>query len=221
MRPDRALGHILEPDEAENGGREEEAAVEVGPDDRQEGDRPETGRMTAPIRDEHEQDREAGHAQQLRAKREGRGRDGERAKGQERRVPRREAASEPDQQDCPEDATHEPRSKHRQARPATDVVDGREDDLRSPLLVEPRQAVRGERPRVDPRDRRHPDDLVTGAQVVGEVDRREAGKKRCQDGQRNGQERPESVQGHAGMLARRGAGTHQFESPASAVVGSM
>ena len=112
----------------------------------------------------------------------------------ERRVPRRQAASEPDQQDRSEDHADEPRPKQRQTGPATDLVDGRQDDLRSPLLVEPRQAVRREGPRVDARDRARPDDLVAGAQVVGEVDRRETGKERCQDGQRNGQERPQSVQ---------------------------
>ena len=88
--PAPALGDVLEPGEAEHDGREEEAAVEVRPDEHQEGDRPQTGRMAAPLRDEDEQDREAGHAQQLRAKREGRGRDGERA---ERQRARRSAAT--------------------------------------------------------------------------------------------------------------------------------
>ena len=194
MRARPAFGNVLEPGEAEHDRRQEEAAVEVRPDEHQEGDRPETGRMAAPLRDEDEQDREAGHAQQLRAKRKGRGRDRECAEGHERGAPRRQAASEPDQQDRSEDHAHEPRSKQRQTRPATDLVDRRQDDLRSPLLVEPRQPVRSEGPRVDARDRARPDDLVAGAQVIGKVDRREAGKERCQDGQRNGQEHPQSVQ---------------------------
>ena len=97
VRSRPAFGDVLEPGKAEHDRREEEAAVEVRPDEHQERDRPETGRMAAPLRDEDQQDREAGHAQQLRAKRESRGRDGERAEGHERRVPRRQAASEPDQ----------------------------------------------------------------------------------------------------------------------------
>ena len=88
----------------------------------------------------------------------------------------------------------EPRSKQRQTGPARDPKDRRQDDLRAPLLVDPGQTLSRERPGVDTRDRAPPKDLVARAEVIGEVDRRQAREERGEDGQCDREEDPESAQ---------------------------
>ncbi len=72
---------VLEPGETQHDRPEEEAAVDVGPDEDDERDRPEPARMGAPIGDEDQHDREQGHPDELRPKRERHRGDDERDEG--------------------------------------------------------------------------------------------------------------------------------------------
>ena len=113
----------------------------------------------------------------------------------------------------PKHDADERRAKDREAGPAAEAVGHREDHLGAPLLVGPRRARRRERPCVDPRDRAGREDLLAGAQLIGEVHGREVGDQRGQDRERDGQERPESVEAHRRMLRAPGASSHRHEGP--------
>ena len=98
-------------------------------------------------------------------------------------------------------AADQPGAKQRQPGPAPGLVHCRQQHLGAPLLVEPRLSGDRVRPAVDARDRRARQDLGAGAELVGEVDRRQAGDERGDDGQGDGEERPESGRLIARMLA--------------------
>ncbi len=105
------------------------------------------------------------------------------------------------------------RPQEGQPRPAERLVDGGEDDLGAPLLVDPRGARGAERPAVDAGERPRLEDLPAGAEVVREVDRRQARQQRRQDRQGDGEECPETRQGHPRILGGGGAPSHRGEGP--------
>ena len=200
---------VLEPGQAEDQRCQEEAAVDVGPDQHQRRDRPQQARMGATLRDEEEQHGEERHPERLRPKPERDRRDGEGDEREQRGRPHRQAASPADRVDAAEDDPDEDGPQQHEARPAAEAVDGREDDLGAPLLVDPRQTRRRERPRVDVRDDAGVQDPVAGADEIGQVDGGEAADQGGEDGQGHGQEQPQPREFHPRMLAGSGADAHR------------
>ncbi len=188
------IGGVLQPGETEDDGSQEEAAVQVGPQDHEDRDGPQAGRVTMAIRNEHERDREQRHPEELRAQGECRRRHHECAEREQRGVPHRPAMPIRDDEQTAEDHADERGAKERQTRPARQTKDRRQDDLRSPLLVDPWQAIGRERPCVDAGDGSARKDLVAGAEVVREIDGREAREQRGEHGKCDREEHPESAQ---------------------------
>ena len=137
MGPRHPVVEILEPGQPEDDRPEEEAAVDVRPDDDQHRDRPEAPRVRVPVDHEQQDDRKDRHPDQLRAQPERDRRDHEGRQGQERRGPRGEPPSPPDREQAAEDDDHERRTQEDETRPAGQLVDGGQDDLGAPLLVGP------------------------------------------------------------------------------------
>jgi hypothetical protein len=163
----------------------------------------------AAVGDEHQDDREDRHPEELGSEPERDRRDQEGDQGQPGGASGAEAASQADGQQAPKDQCDEGRTEHDETGPPGEPVDGREDDLGAPLLVRPRETVDRERPRVDRWDATAVKDLPARPQVVGQVDARKVGDDRGERRQRDGQEDPESGQGHRRMLATRGVRTHR------------
>ena len=86
-------------------------------------------------------------------------------------------------------------------------VDSGEDHLGAPLLVEPRLAERGVRPRVAPWDTEPVEDLAASAQLVGEVDARQIGDQRRERGQQDSEGGPEPRETHPCGTGWAGAAT--------------
>ena len=78
----RSFGDVLDPGEPEHGRRQEEAAVDVRPQDSDRDDQPQPPRVRSAIDDEEQRQREQRHRDELRAERQRRRRDGERAERQ-------------------------------------------------------------------------------------------------------------------------------------------
>ena len=152
--PAVATRHALDDGETHEHRREDEAAVEVGPDRPDDRNGPHRA-WTSPVRGEHHQrECEQRHGQELRPKRQGGRVDEERGEGQQRggsRVHRR--GTHPDRdEDQPAHEADEHGPEQHQTGPAGGREDLRQEDLGAPLLVEPRQACGRERPRVHHRD---------------------------------------------------------------------
>ncbi len=124
-----------------------------------------------------------------------------------------EAATPRDDEHGREDDAGQHRTQDDEPGPAADVLDQGQDHLGAPLLVDPWRPGGGERPRVDRRQRTRRDDLGTRAQLVREIDRGHRRDDGREHGQGDGQEQPESVQRHVGILAMPGAPRHRVESP--------
>ena len=97
------------------------------------------------------------------------------------------------------------RAEDRETGPAAEAFGQREDQLGAPLLVDPREAGRGERPRIDRGYGPVGQDLAAGAQVIRQVDRRHGRQQRGEGRQGDGEEDPESVEAHDGAYAAEGA----------------
>ena len=152
MPPSRiAIVEVLEPRQDQDQRSEEEAPVEVGPDDHEDRDRPQATGMGPSIDDEQQHDGEDRHPEELRPEGERDGRDDERRERQPRRAARAEAAAARDQVDAAEDDPDQRRPQEDETGPAADAVDAGQDDLGAPLLVDPRGAGGRVRPGVDGR----------------------------------------------------------------------
>ncbi len=207
--PGNVVVDVLQPGQPEDDRAEEEAAVDVRPEEDQERDRPQARRVRAAIGEQQEDHREDGHPEQLRAQRERDRGDEEGDHREQRRAPRAETAQQADRQQAPEDQPDQHCPEDDESGPAGELVDGRQDHLGAPLLVGPRGAGHRERPGVDRRDPATVEHLGARPQVIGQVDARQVRDERGERRQGDGQEDPESRQGHATMLAMVGVPTHR------------
>ena len=99
-------------------------------------------------------------------------------------------------EDRSRDQPDQGRPEEHQPGPPSHAVDGGQDDLGAPLLVEPWLAGDRERPRVDGRDSARRQDLLARPQVVGQVGRGQRRDERGQHGQRHRQKRPQMPEAH-------------------------
>ena len=88
------------------------------------------------------------------------------------------------------------RPEQHEPGPTGHPVNGGQDDLRAPLLVEPWRARDRERPRVDGRDAAGCQDLLARPKVVRQVGRWQRRDQRGQHGQRHREERPQIPEAH-------------------------
>ena len=145
--------------------------MQVRPDQDEHRDRPQPTGVGAAVDDEEQGDGEDRHAQELRPERQGHRGDPERHHGQGGGAARAETAPPGDREDAPEDDADERRAKQDQTRPAADPVDRGEDDLGTPLLVDPRGTGRRIRPGIGAGQRSAGQDLVARAEVISEIHR--------------------------------------------------
>jgi hypothetical protein len=200
---------VLEPGQTEDDRAEEEAAVDVRPQDHEQRDRPQPAGVGSAIGDEEQDDGEDRHAEELGAQPERHGRDQEGDQRQPGGASGAQTTAQADREQAAEDQRDEGRTEYDETRPPGDPVDRRQNHLGAPLLVRPRQAVDRERPGVDGRDAATVEDLPARPEVVGQVHARKVGDDRGERRQRDGQENPESGQGHRRMLATLGVRMHR------------
>ena len=190
------LGDVGDPGEPEHGRRQEEAAVDVRPQDSDGDDQPQPPRVRSTIDDEEQRQREQRHRDELRPQRQRGRRDGERAERQPRRGSNAGPLATAQLEDRGRDEPDQGGPEEHEPGPPAHAVDGGQDDLRAPLLVEPRLAGDRERPRVDGRDAAGRQDLLARPQVVRQVGRGQRRDERGQHGQRHGEERPQMPEAH-------------------------
>ena len=147
--------------------------------------------MPDPGRDEPQQRREDGDAEQLRAQRQRRGGQGERDEPEDRGGPSGCAARDGHGDQQADRRRHEPGTQDRQQLPAAQPVPGREHTLRQPLLVRPGRAGDREGPGVRGGDRAGLEDRLPGADLVREIDR---GHRHEQGDERRQRERDDQPQ---------------------------
>src|SRR6185369_17519135 len=85
----------------------------------------------------------------------------------------------------------ERRAENRESRPATELVDGGEEYLGAPLLVEPGRAGDREGPRVRRRDALAGEDAGARAELVRKVDRGHRDEEGGENRQRHAEEQPQ------------------------------
>ena len=209
MRVRHMVVEVLQPGQAENDRPEEEAAVDVGPGEHDDRDRPQAPGVRPPVRHEHQHDREQGHPDELRPEREGDGRHEERREGEERGIASHQPAPPSDEEQAAEDDPGQRRAQEDETRPRSELVDGGQDDLGAPLLVGPWLAEGRERPGVGRGDPVPGQDPGASPQVVGQVHARQVGQDGRDRGQRDGKERPQARHRHRWMLASAGAAAHR------------
>ena len=181
MRPRHVVVDVLEPGEPEDDRAEEEAAVDVGPDEDDERDRPQPTGVRAAVGDEQQDDREQRHPDELRPQPERDGRDEER---RQRRASAARAHAEPAPQadrrrGSRRSAPIERRAEDDEPGPAGDPVDGREDRPGRPTAGPSTAAPAAVNVQVSVgRDAAAVEDLGAGPQVVGQVDARQVRDQR-------------------------------------------
>ena len=106
-----------------------------------------------------------------------------------------EAVGRPDQ--------HGP--EHYQGHPPAGSMNQRERHLRAPLLIQPPDARRRERVRVDPGERARREDPVAGPDLIGEIDGAHRRGERHQEGHEHRQQCPEAVEVTAPLPCRHAA----------------
>src|SRR5204863_6428865 len=111
---------VLEPGEPYDHRAEEEAAMDVSPDDRHEWDEPQHSWMLPTDRQDHQRDAEQCHAEELWSQGERDGADHERSEGQPRGAAKVEAAAPARLEQAAERHAHQRRAQDREASPTGD-----------------------------------------------------------------------------------------------------
>ena len=155
-----------------------------------------TARVRRPIDDEEQRQRKQRHPDELRAERQRRRGHRERAEGKPRCGADAGPLATAQLEDRGGDEPDKRGTEEHQPGPPGDTVDGGQDDLRAPLLVEPGLAGNRERPRIDGRDTAGCQDLLARPEVVRQVGRGQRRDERGQHGQRHREERPKMPQAH-------------------------
>jgi len=173
---------IGQPGDEREGDGEDEAAVDVRPEEGERHDRPPNTWSVSAELQEPEGRRETDDAEELGPERQARRGDDEGDQEEDRRPARVEATPPIEVEQEPEGDPDESAAEDGEPRPSAGVVDDGEGDLGEPLLVQPGGAGRGEGERVGAEDFASVEDLLSGPDGVGEVDGREGHGEGDEDG---------------------------------------
>ena len=175
---------VLRPGDREQDRGQEEAPVRVRP---QDGDRQrpqDAVRMPVPAREQPLREGEPEDPEELGPDQEAARQQDPRREGEPGGRPARGADVAARRVEQPGDGRRDRRTERRHREPPADVEEPSEDDLRPPLLVQPRRAEGRAREHVAAQDAARVQHEVAGPEVVREVDGRE--RDRRGDGRRHG-----------------------------------